>query len=51
MPFRNLNLEQAIEFIADDEYVEVTPKSLRLRKKVLQANRRGKKNSMVAVEE
>jgi GTP-binding protein len=51
VPFRNLNLEQAIEFITDDEYVEVTPKSLRLRKKVLQANRRGKKNSMVAVEE
>ena len=51
VPFRNLNLEQAIEFITDDEFVEVTPKSLRLRKKVLQANRRGKKNSMVAVEE
>ena len=51
VPFRNLNLEQAIEFIADDEFVEVTPKSLRLRKKVLQANRRGKKSSMVAVEE
>jgi GTP-binding protein len=34
VPFRNLNLEQAIEFITDDEYVEVTPKSLRLRKKV-----------------
>ena len=51
VPFRNLNLEQAIEFITDDEYVEVTPKSIRLRKKVLQANKRGKKNSMVAVEE
>ena len=51
VPFRNLNLEQAIEFIPDDEFVEVTPKSLRLRKKILQANRRGKKNSMVAVEE
>ena len=51
VPFRNLNLEQAIEFITDDEYVEVTPKSLRLRKKILQANKRGKKNSMVAVEE
>jgi GTP-binding protein len=35
-----LSLEQAIEWIADDEYVEVTPKSLRLRKKVLQASRR-----------
>jgi GTP-binding protein len=50
VPFRNLNLEQAIEFIADDEFVEVTPKSLRLRKKVLQSNRR-KKSSMVVVEE
>ena len=50
VPFRNLNLEQAIEFIADDEFVEVTPKSLRLRKKVLQANKR-KKSSMVTVEE
>jgi GTP-binding protein len=40
VPFRQLNLGQAIDFIADDEFVEVTPKSLRLRKKVLQANRR-----------
>jgi GTP-binding protein len=50
VPFRNLNLEQAIEFIADDEFVEVTPKSLRLRKKVLQSNKR-KRGPMVAVEE
>jgi GTP-binding protein len=50
IPFRQLNLEQAIEFIADDEFVEVTPKSLRLRKKVLQSNKR-KKSMMVAVEE
>ena len=42
-PCRALNLEQAIEFIADDEFVEVTPKSLRLRKKVLQANKRPKR--------
>ncbi len=39
VPFRQLNLEQAIEFIADEEFVEMTPKSLRLRKKVLQAKR------------
>jgi GTP-binding protein len=45
VPFRTLNLEQAIEFIADDEYVEVTPRSLRLRKKILQANRRPRKNA------
>ena len=40
VPYKNLNLEQAIEFITDDEWVEVTPKSLRIRKKVLQANKR-----------
>ncbi|HTT22273.1 MAG TPA: translational GTPase TypA [Candidatus Sulfotelmatobacter sp.] len=50
VPFKPLNLEQAIEFIADDEFVEVTPKSLRLRKKTLQANRR-KKTTMAVVEE
>lgn len=48
VPFRQLNLEQAIEFIADDEFVEVTPKSLRLRKKFLQANKR-KKSTLAAV--
>jgi GTP-binding protein len=37
---RMLNLEQAIEFIRDDELVEITPKSIRLRKKILQANKR-----------
>src|SRR6266516_2206912 len=50
VPFKQLNLEQSIEFIADDEFVEVTPKSLRLRKKVLQANKR-KKSAMATVEE
>jgi GTP-binding protein len=47
VPHKALNLEQAIEFIADDECVEVTPKNLRLRKKILQANRRPKKNAAV----
>ena len=47
VPYKNLTLEQAIEFVADDELVEVTPKSLRLRKKILQANRRPKKNAAV----
>jgi len=40
IPHRQLNLEQAIEFIADDEQVEVTPKSIRLRKKVLDQKKR-----------
>jgi len=48
VPFKALNLEQAIEFIAEDEFVEVTPKSLRLRKKVLQANRRPRRGATVA---
>jgi GTP-binding protein len=43
VPFRNLTLEQSIEFIAEDELVEVTPKSLRMRKQILQANRRPRK--------
>jgi GTP-binding protein len=40
VPPRILNLEQAIEFVRDDEFVEVTPQSIRLRKKVLAAQRR-----------
>ncbi|MBI3210371.1 MAG: translational GTPase TypA [Candidatus Solibacter usitatus] len=40
VPPRLLNLEQAIEFIREDELVEITPKSIRLRKKILKANMR-----------
>jgi GTP-binding protein len=40
IPPRKLSLEQAIEFINDDELVEITPKSIRLRKRVLAANMR-----------
>ena len=42
-PHRVLNLEQALEFIQEDELVEVTPDSLRLRKKILAANQRPKR--------
>jgi GTP-binding protein len=41
-PPQILSLEQALEFIDDDELVEVTPKSIRLRKKYLDANERKK---------
>jgi GTP-binding protein len=44
IPFRPLTLEEAIEFIAEDEYVEVTPQSIRLRKKILEYNKRPKKH-------
>ena len=42
IPPKILGLEQAIEFIKEDELVEVTPSSLRVRKKILEANRRPK---------
>jgi GTP-binding protein len=42
-----LSLEQALEFIAEDECVEVTPKAVRLRKVVLDASRRGRLRSRV----
>ena len=47
VPHKALNLEQAIEFISDDEFVEVTPKTLRLRKKILQSNRRPKRGAQL----
>jgi GTP-binding protein len=45
VPPRVLNLEQAIEFINDDEFVEVTPSSIRLRKRILAAGRRPKRGA------
>ena len=45
VPPRLLNLEQSIEFIDDDELVEVTPRGIRIRKRVLAANRRPKKGA------
>lgn len=41
-PPRLLSLEQALEFIADDELVEITPKNIRLRKKILNKEQRAK---------
>jgi GTP-binding protein len=45
VPMKDLSLEQALEFIAADELVEVTPKTIRLRKRVLRANERPKRES------
>jgi len=44
-PARQLGLEPAVEWIADDELVEVTPKSIRLRKRILKQSDRPKKKS------
>ncbi len=41
-PPRQMSLEQCLEFLADDELLEVTPKSLRLRKRILDHDRRMK---------
>jgi len=41
-------LEQALEFIADDELVVVTPESIRLRKRILPANQRPKRKESEA---
>jgi GTP-binding protein len=45
IPPRKLGLEQAIEFINDDELVEVTPHNIRLRKRILAANMRPKRTA------
>ena len=46
IPPRILSLEQAIDFIQDDELVEVTPKNIRLRKRILnEVDRKRKSNS------
>ena len=43
---KQMSLEEAIEFIADDELLEVTPKSIRIRKKILDARLRYKANKV-----
>ncbi|MCL4848475.1 MAG: translational GTPase TypA [Acidobacteria bacterium] len=45
IPPRRLGLEQAIEWINDDELVEITPRNIRLRKRVLAANLRPKRQA------
>lgn len=47
-PHRVLNLEQALEFINADELVEVTPGAIRLRKRILPANRRPRRRTAEA---
>ncbi len=45
IPYRELSLEQALEFVREDESVEVTPKAVRLRKAILPAEDRNKVRS------
>ena len=48
VPPKRLTLEEAMEYIADDELLEVTPKSLRLRKRILEPNLRKREAKAVA---
>jgi GTP-binding protein len=41
-PPREMSLDQAIEYLGDDELLEVTPKNLRIRKRILDSNQRSK---------
>jgi GTP-binding protein len=45
IPPKLLTLEQSVEFIREDELVEVTPQSIRMRKKILEANKRPKRKT------
>jgi GTP-binding protein len=42
VPPIQMSLEQFLEFVSDDELIEVTPQSIRLRKKILQADQRAR---------
>jgi GTP-binding protein len=43
----NMSLEKSLEFISDDELVEITPKSIRLRKRVLNTEMRAKMRKII----
>jgi GTP-binding protein len=45
VPPRNLSLEDSLEFLADDELLEVTPKSIRIRKRILSNSQRAKERA------
>jgi GTP-binding protein len=45
IPPKRLSLEESLEFLADDELLEVTPKTIRLRKRILNHDLRAKANS------
>src|SRR6266705_1439151 len=51
VPPRILSLEQALEFCAEDECVEVTPTSVRMRKTILDAKERGRERGRVSREQ
>jgi GTP-binding protein len=47
---RDLSLDECIEFLADDELLEVTPENLRIRKRILDRHERGRMTKLAKVE-
>jgi GTP-binding protein len=46
-PPRQMSLDEAIEYLADDELLEVTPESYRIRKRILDTEGRGKQTKKI----
>jgi GTP-binding protein len=46
-PPRQMSLDEAIEYLADDELLEVTPESYRIRKRILDTDDRGKQTKKI----
>ena len=49
-PPRQMSLDEAIEYLADDELLEVTPESYRIRKRILETHERGKQTKLAKLE-
>jgi GTP-binding protein len=46
-PPRSMSLDEAIEYLSDDELLEVTPESFRIRKRILSTDDRGKQSKKI----
>ena len=46
-PPRELSLDEAIEYLADDEMLEITPNNIRIRKRVMDIHQRGRQSKQV----
>jgi GTP-binding protein len=49
-PPRQMSLDEAIEYLADDELLEVTPQSYRIRKRILETHERGRLSKLAKLE-
>jgi GTP-binding protein len=46
-PPRRMSLDEAIEYLSDDELLEITPESYRIRKRILKTDERGKQTKKI----